>query len=55
MHTLTTARTRLRVARAGLIRLDPHLADRTTWTLFKGPKPGKRHARTRYGMCGTGR
>lgn len=36
-HTVGAARTRLRVARTTLVRLDPYLARHTTWKLY-GPR-----------------
>lgn len=45
--TIRAARARTRVAKVGLVRLDPWLARRRVWTLYLGGR--------RYGVTGTGR
>lgn len=55
MPTVRYARTRIRVARLALVRLDPWLANREVWTLYRGAVPGRRTARTTRGKAGTGR
>ena len=53
--TVRYARTRLRVARGSLVRLDPWLARREVWTLYRGAVPRRPSARTTRGKTGTGR
>lgn len=53
--TIRYARVRLHCARLSLVRLDPWLEGRDTWTLYRGPVPRRRSARTTRGKCGTGR
>lgn len=55
MMTVRYARVRVRVARMGLVRLDPYLARRETWLLCRGAVPGRPSARTTRGKVGTGR
>lgn len=41
MNTVRYARTRIRVARNALVRLDPYLARREVWTIYPRHAGGK--------------
>lgn len=41
MFTVRYARTRIRVARTALVRLDPHLRQRQVWTIYPRHAGGK--------------
>lgn len=55
MPTVRYAQTRLRVARTCLVRLDPHLSKRETWTRYVNVLPRRCTGHTTRGATGTGR